>query len=476
MKSKHIIINFLWKFMEKGSAQVVSFIISIVLARLIEPSAYGTLALATIIISILQVFIDSGLGIALVQKKEADDLDFSSVFFCNIAICAVMYMVLYFVAPAISAFYNTSELTGLIRVSGLMIIVAGIRSIQQAYVERTMQFKKFFLSTLSATLCSGAVGLVLAYLGFGVWALVALNLTNVIVGTIVLWYAVKWRPKLQFSVKRMKPLLHFGWKVLGSGLVMVIYANLRQLLVGKFYTTSDLAYYNKGNSLPNVIVPTIQSSITSVLLPAIAKKQTDHEQVKTMTGNAVAALSCVLWPMMVGLAACSEVFIRVVLTDKWLPAVQFMQIFCIEAAIWPISSVYVNTIRAIGRSDLDLKIQVTVRIIGITSLFLAIAAGPMAIAICAFACSCVELIILIAVNRSVLKYSIRGQLGSFAPFAVLSFLMGAAVYAVGKLKINMIILLGLQILTGIIVYAVLILLFRKNMILTMRSLFKKDSD
>lgn len=462
--------------MERGCAQAVNLVISLILARLIDPEAYGVLALATIFTNILQVFIDCGLGVALVQKKEADDLDFSSVFLCNVALCCTIYAVLFFAAPLISRFYETPELTTIVRVVGLTIVISGVRSIQQAYVERSMQFKKFFLATLIATVVSGLVGLVMAYCGFGVWALVVMNLCNVAVGTAVLWFVVEWRPKLMFSARRMKPLLRFGWKVLGSGFVTVIYANSRQLLVGKFYTNSDLAFYNKGNSLPNCIVPTIQSSITSVLLPAISQFQTDLQKAKEMTWNAVRALSCVLWPVMVGLAACSDTFIRVIMTEKWLPAVPFMQIFCIEAAIWPISSIYVNTIRAIGRSDIDLTLQTVVRVIGIASLLLMIKHGPLAIAICTFGCSIFENLILMAVNKKLLNTSVFSQLKTFGPFVLLSFVMGAAVYAVEYLPIHGLLLLGVQILVGMVVYALLLLVFQRKFIKTAIGIFKKNTD
>lgn len=476
MKSKSVIINFIWKFMERGCAQIVNLAISLILARLIDPEAYGVLALATIFTNILQVFIDCGLGVALVQKKEADDLDFSSVFLCNVVLCCAIYAVLFFAAPLISRFYETPELTTIVRVVGLTIVISGVRSIQQAYVERNMQFKKFFLATLISTVVSGVVGLVMAYCGFGVWALVIMNLCNVAVGTAVLWFVVEWRPKLMFSARRMKPLLRFGWKVLGSGFVTVIYANSRQLLVGKFYTNSDLAFYNKGNSLPNCIVPTIQSSITSVLLPAISQFQTDLHKAKEMTWNAVRALSCVLWPVMIGLAACSDTFIQVVMTEKWLPAVPFMRIFCIEAAIWPISSIYVNTIRAVGRSDIDLTLQTVVRVIGITSLLLMIKQGPLAIAICTFGCSILENLILMAVNKKLLNTSIFSQLKTFGPFALLSFVMGAAVYAVEYLPIHGLLLLGVQILVGMVVYALLLLVFQRKFIKTAIGIFKKNTD
>ena len=473
MNKKSVIINFLWKFSERGLSQIISFVISLVLARMIDPSAYGTLALATVFTSILYVFIDCGLGTALVQSKEADDLDYSSVFYFNLTMCTILYIIVYFGAPLVSLFYNNPELTPIVRASGLMIPVSGLRSIQQAYVERTMQFKKFFLSTFLASMISGAVGMIMAYSGYGVWALVTMNFINVATGTLVLWITVKWRPKLQFSFERLKPLLNFGSKVLGSGLVISIYGNSRQLLVGKFYTTSDLAFYNKGNSIPNCIVPTIQASITSVLLPTVSRYQDDLSQVRELTGKAIAALCLILWPMMIGLAACAEVFIPFAMTEKWIPAVPYMQLFCVEAAIWPVSSIYVNSIRAIGRSDFDFKIQTTVRIVGILLLLFMIQFGPFAVALCAFLCSVFEITVLCLATRKILNYPIWQQLKNILPFMAMSFAMGLVVYFVGKLPISSFLLLMMQVLSGVIVYAVLILLFKRDMIQEFLSIFRK---
>ena len=477
MNQKSVIINFIWKFAERGLAQVIGFVISLVLARLIDPSAYGTLALATVFISILNVFVDCGLGTALVQRKEADDLDFSTVFYVNLLMCLVIYGLVFFGAPLVSRFYENPALTPIVRASGLILPVSGLRSVQQAYVERTMQFKKFFLSTLLATVLSGVLGLVMAYKGYGVWALVAMNVANVAVGTIVLWITVKWRPRLQFSMERLKPLLSFGSKVLGSSIVITVYSNSRQLLVGKFYTTSDLAFYNKGNSLPNCIVPTLQSSITSVLLPTVSRYQDDLQRVRELTGKAISALSMILWPMMIGMAACAEVFVPLTMTEKWMPAVPYMQLFCVEAAIWPMSSIYVNSIRAIGKSGLDFKLQTGVRVTGILLLLLMIPYGPFAVALCAFLCTLIEYTVLAVANKKVLAYPIWQQLKNILPFAGMSLVMGAVVFLIGRLAMNRFLLLVLQILCGVIVYGVLILLFRRDMIQDFLKLFlKKKQD
>lgn len=242
-----ILKNFIWRFAERCGAQLVTFIVSIVLARILAPEDYGTIALVTVFTTILQVFVDSGLGTALIQKKDADDLDFSSVFFFNFTVCLILYLGMFIVAPFIAEFYNDASLTPVVRVISLTIVISGVKGIQQAYVSRHMLFKRFFFSTVGGTIFSAFLGIALAYAGFGVWALVAQQLSNTAIDTLILWLTVKWRPKRMFSWTRLKGLLKFGWKLLVSALLDTCYNNLRNLIIGKMYSSSDLAYYNQGD-------------------------------------------------------------------------------------------------------------------------------------------------------------------------------------------------------------------------------------
>ena len=280
---KKAISSLIWRFLERCGAQGVSFIVSIVLARLLEPEVYGTIALISVFTAILQVFVDSGMANALIQKKDADELDFSSVFFFNLTMCLALYLLLFFCAPLIASFYNNAELIPVIRVLGITLLISGVKNVQQAYVSRTMQFKRFFFATLGGTIGAAVVGIAMAYIGFGVWALVAQTLFNSMTDTVILWITVKWRPRLLFSFRRLKGLLNYGWKLLVSGLLHTIYINLRSLMIGKFYTAQDLAYYEKGQSFPSFVVTNINSSIDSVLLPTMSGVQDNRETVKAIT-------------------------------------------------------------------------------------------------------------------------------------------------------------------------------------------------
>ena len=246
--------------MERCGAQGVAFIVSIVLARLLDPAVYGTVALVSIFMLIMQVFVDSGMGNALIQKKDADDLDFSSVFWFNIAMCSLLYLIMFIAAPFIASFYDTPELTPLVRVLSLMLVISGMKNVQQAYVSRHMMFRIFFFSTLGGTITAAVVGIVMAYMGCGVWALVAQMLVNAAADTTILWITVKWRPKKAFSMSRLKGLFSYGWKLLISAILDTFYNELRQLIIGKMYTKSDLAQFNQGQKFPQFIVNNINAA------------------------------------------------------------------------------------------------------------------------------------------------------------------------------------------------------------------------
>ena len=329
MSNKEIVNNFIWRLAERTGAQVVSLIVSIILARLLMPSDFGTLSLVMVFTTIMQVFVDSGLGTALVQKKDADDLDFSSVFYFNFIMCIILYGIMFAAAPYIALFYEDTTLIPIIRVISLVIVISGIKGIQQAYVSRHLLFKRFFFATFGGTIISAILGIGMAYSGYGVWAIVIQYISNAAVDTLILWITVRWRPQRKFSIKRLKELLSFGWKLLVSQLLDAGYNNLWSLIIGKVYTSSELAFYNQGDKFPKFITANINTSIDSVLLPSMSNVQDSKIQIKNMTRRAIKTSTYSMAPLMMGLAACAESVIKLVLTDKWLPCVPFLRIFCI---------------------------------------------------------------------------------------------------------------------------------------------------
>lgn len=458
--AKTVTTNLFWRFLERSGAQFVSFFISIVLARLLEPSVYGEIALVCVFTSILGVFVDSGFGSALIQKKNADDLDFSSVFWFNIFACLLLYAILFFLAPFIADFYKSPHLTSVIRVLSLTIVVSGVRNVQQAYVSKKMIFKKFFFVTMVGTLVAAAVGVFMAYSGYGVWALVGQQLTNIVLGTIVLWLIVQWRPKFIFSFHRLKGLFSFGWKLLASALIDTGYRELRQLIIGKIYTTKDLAFYNRGHTFPNIIVSNINASIDSVLLPAMSSEQDNKERVRAMTRRAISISTYVMMPIMAGLAVCAEPVVRLILTEKWLPCVPYMRIFCFTYAFWPVHTANLNAIKALGRSDLFLKLEIIKKIMGIAAVLLTMNISVMAMAYSLLVTSVLSQIINSWPNKKLLDYNYLMQLRDMLPQIFLSSVMGVLVYCLNFVGLNDWITLVLQALLGILIYVSLSKVFK----------------
>ena len=449
---KNVIGNFIWRFAERCGAQAVTFIVSIVLARILAPQDYGTIALVTVFTSILQVFVDSGLGTALIQKKDADDLDFSSVFYFNLGVCFILYVGMFVVAPFIAAFYNDMSLTPVVRVISLTIVISGVKGIQQSYVSRNMLFKRFFFSTIGGTIFSAILGIFMAYQGCGVWALVAQQLSNTAIDTLILWLTVKWRPKLMFSWKRLVNLLSFGWKLLVSSLLDTLYNNLRNLIIGKIYSSADLAYYNQGDKFPKVIVTNINSSIDSVLLPTMSSVQDDNSRVKSMTRRAIKTSTYVMAPLMMGLAFCATPIVKLILTEKWLSCVPFLQIFCITYMFWPIHTANLNAIKAMGRSDLFLKLEIMKKAIGLILLFATMHISVMAMAYSLLISSLTSQIINSWPNKKLLKYGYLEQLKDILPAIFLAVTMGFLVSLIQLLNLGSAVTLVIQIPLGAFIY------------------------
>ena len=444
--------NMIWRFMERIGAQAVAFVVEIILARLIVPEAFGIIALVTVFINILQVFVDSGMGNALIQKKNADDLDFSSVFYFNMAMCIVLYGLMFVAAPFIADFYNMPDLTPIVRVLSLMLVVSGVRNIQQAYVSRHLMFKRFFYATLGGTVLAAVVGIGMAYKGFGVWAVVAQQLCRATSAAVILWLTVKWRPKLMFSLERLKGLFSYGWKLLISALIDVGYNNLRKLIIGKLYTASDLSFYDRASYFPRFIVGNINTSIDSVLLPTMSAEQDDKSRVRAMTRRAIKTSTYLMMPCMVGLAVCAEPVVRLILTEKWLPCVPFLRIFCFTYAFYPIHTANLNAIKELGRSDLFLKLEILKKIVGLVAILSTMWISVLAMAYSALVVSVLGQIINSWPNRKLLNYKYSEQFKDMLPQICLSLGMGAIVYCVSFIGLNDVLTLLIQIPLGGVLY------------------------
>ena len=452
MTGRTVISNFVWRFAERCGAQIVQLVVSIVLARLLLPSDYGTVALMTVFIGILGIFINCGLGSALIQKKNADNVDFSTVFYAQLVFCGIIYTGLFIAAPFIADFYKIPEMTSMIRVLSLTLVIAGVKNIQVSYVSKNMQFKRFFFATLGGTIGAAGVGIGMACLGFGAWALIAQSLFNNAVDTLILWITVKWRPIKAFSFQRLKGLFSYAWKLLVSSLLDSVYNNLRSLIIGKVYSAEDLAFYNKGQSWPLLIVENVNSSIDSVLLPSMSSAQDEKNSVKAMTRRAIKTSTYVMAPLMMGLAFTGEPLIRLLLTEKWLPCVPFQVIFCITFMFWPIHTANLNAIKALGRSDIFLKLEIIKKVIGLIALAVTVPISVMAMGYSLLFTSLTSQIINSWPNKKLLNYGYLEQLKDILPGILLAVAMGCCIYPIQWIGLPDIVTLCIQVPLGAAIY------------------------
>lgn len=452
-----------WKFSERFGISGVQFILQIILARLLTPGDYGMLSIMIIFVNLSNVFIQNGFNTALIQKKETTDEDYSSVFWLSLIISILIYACLFFIAPLIAMFYNMPKIIFPFRILSLMIIPGSLNSIQIAIVSKELDFKKIFKSNLLSIVISGTIGIILAYLKFGVWALVFQSLLNVLITSIVMWFTVKWRPMKIFDFDRVKILFSYGWKLLVSSLMETLYQDLSSLVIGKKYNSTTLGFYNRGKQFPQFLTNAVNGAVQSVMLPAMSSIQDNRKVVKNMMRRSIKLSSYLMFPIMAGLAIVAEPLIKVLLTEKWLFCVPYMQIFCFIFAFYPVHTCNLQTINAIGRSDIYLKLEIIKKAIGLFTLCIAVFCfdSPIVIAMTDSFTTVISFFINAYPNRILIGYSYKEQLSDILPNFCISILMIIPLFFLKYIINNSVILLVVQVILGMIIY-IFISIITKN--------------
>lgn len=476
--SNNIISSLVWKFLERGGVQIIQFIVSILIARILSPYDYGIVALLTIFISVATVFVQSGLGAALIQKKDADDLDCSSVFYYSLVLASVVYLVLFFSADWIADFYGMSELTIILRVMSITLFPGAINSLQIAILSKQMQFKKQFYSSLFAAVFSGVVGIAMAFMNYGPWALVFQQLSYQIVVCFVLFLLVKWKPQLLFSFKRTKSLLSYGLKLLAAKLIDVVYHNLESLIIGKFYSAEILAYCNKGKQFPMTLIDNIDGSVQSVMLPAYSAKQDDMQTIKLMLRKAVSMCTYLAFPSMMVLAAMGTPLIGLVLGSKWLDAVPFLQLFCAVTMLFPLQTANLQAINAIGRSDVFLKLMTIKRIVGVVILSISVLVYDSAFAVvfAALVIEVVSVLVNVPSNLKLLDYSFYEQLQDTLPNFIIAFFTAVVTYLIVFLNLGYFITIIFQVIVALFLFLGLSKLTNNHNLYYIKSLIEQKQN
>ena len=420
-----------WTLLEKMSTQVVSFVVGMILARLLTPNDYGTVALMGIFFAVAGVLVDGGFGNALIQKKDADDLDFNSVFYLNVFLSIVAYVMLFLAAPLIARFYKVQELTSIVRVAAISLIFNAVNAIQNAELTKKMLFHLSLRVSLITCFTSAVCGVILAFKGYGVWALVCSTLISGFVGVVSRWFIIAWRPKLMFSFNRLKPLFSYGWKMAVSGLIDQVFVNLHGLLIGKFYTKSDLAFVNRGRSLPQLAMDEVDATLGRVSFPALVLLQDDKYRLREAMRRMMRCSTFLVFPLMVGIAICSKSLLNVLFGSQWIPAAPYMMLSCFSFMLWPFHTINLRGIMAIGRSDVFLKLEIIKKTLSVLVIVSTFRLGVFTwMAISAFLLGPLSVIINAWPNKKLLDYTIGMQIRDVLPTALVCIAEAGAVLGV----------------------------------------------
>ncbi len=449
---RNVLSGLVWQFCEKFVVQFVLFAVQIVLARLLLPEDFGIIGIISVFNMLAQVFVQSGFGTALIQKKSIDDVDCSSIFYVSMLISALLYALIFFGSPFVAKFYECKELSSYMRVQFLGLFASPIINIQTALLQKKLDFKTSFIRNFIANLASAVVGISMAITGFGVWSLVFSNLTTNIVSAIVLTMTVRWLPKLTFSMSKVKELFSYGSKLLLSSLLDTLYNNMYSLVIGKFFDTSVLGYYNKGKNFPSLAVNTINGTIQTVIFPALSKCQDDKVKLKNLMRRSIVTSTFCVFPAMFGLAAVAKPLVLILLTEKWLPSVFFLQVCCFTYMLWPIHTANLQAINAIGRSDVFLKLEVIKKVVGVITLILTIPFGVHVMVIARAFTGIFSTFINAFPNKKLLNYSFFEQMKDILPSFVLSLVMFGCIYIISFLNINVYLMIVVQIVVGSFIY------------------------
>lgn len=461
--------------LERFGVQGIQFLLQIILARLLSPDHYGALAIMLIFINLANVFIHSGLNTALIQSKDVTEDDYSSVFWISLSIATLLYIVIFFTAPFIADFYKVPYMTNPLRVLAIMLFPGALNSVQVARISKAMDFKKVFLSNLVSIIVSGIAGIVLAYLNGGLWALVAQSLLNVVISCVVMKFTSKIRLRLKCDLLRIKTLFRFGWKLLLSSLIDTLYSDLYSLTIGKKYDSGTLAYSTKGKQFPNFIIGAINGAVQSVMLPAISRKQDNVDEAKALMRTSMTMSSYIIFPMMAGLAAVATPMISLLLTDKWLPCVPYLQIYCFSYAFYPVHSCNLQTINAMGRSDVFLRLEIIKKTYGIALLVIALVFfdSPIAVVATGIISTLISCFVNSSPNKKIIGYSYLEQMRDILPSFLMSISMFALVWWIGSLiTLHPILVILIQVATGIVFYVATSAIFRVKPFMSIISLVK----
>jgi len=449
-----------WSFADNIATQGVTFVVGLVLARLLTPEEYGLIGIITIFIALFNSIVDSGFSNALIRKKDAQDIDYSTVFITNFVISLLLYLILFVCAPAISSFFDRPPLTSLARVMGCIVVINALALVQKTQLVKRVDFKTQTKISLIASISSGVIGIAMALKGFGVWSLVGQQISRQLLTTLFLWFFNRWMPRLKFSINSFREMFNFGWKLMVSGLINTLWNELYQVVIGKCYSPATLGQYTRAQGFGTMFSSNLTSVVQRVSYPVLCSIQDDKKRLKQAYKKIIKVTMLVTFSCMLGLAAVAKPLVLVLIGDQWLPCVPFLQILCFNLMLTPLHAINLNILQVQGRSDLFLKLEIIKKCIAIIPIVLGIfiniywmLCGSVVTGVFAYYLNAYY-------SGPFMNYSIKEQVKDILPSFGIAMCMCGCVYALSFLPISPFVSLPILIVVGISIVFGLNILFK----------------
>ena len=451
----------IWSSLERFSVQGIQFVVMIIMARILTPADYGLVGMLAIFIAVSQSLIDSGFSQALIRKQDRSEIDNSTVFYFNIGVGIVLYLILFLSAPLIASFYNEPQLIPITRVIGLSLVFNSLAVVQRALLTVTLDFKTQAKASFVGAILSGAIGISMAYTGFGVWAIVWQQVSNLAVVTFLLWILSHWKPIWAYSWKSFRELFGFGSKLLASGLLDTVFKNLYLIVIGKFFRASDLGYYTRAHQFTDFASSNITGIFQRVTYPVLCTIQNDDTRLSDVYRRLLKTSAFIIFPLMMGLAAVAKPMVVSFLTEKWLFSAVLIQILCFSQMWYPVHAINLNLLQVKGRSDLFLKLEIIKKTVTVIMLCITLPLGLIPMCLGMIVSSIIALIINTHYTGKLIHLGFFKQMKDLIPTLLLSLATGAIVYlTVTYIPMESWLALSVGVIEGIMLYVGLAMLFR----------------
>lgn len=470
---KTAISGMIWQLGSRFGSNGIQLLTYLILARLLQPHDFGVIAIVGVFINFSNLLINSGLGTALIQSNKVDDLDYSSVLYVSIILAFIFYVIIYFTAPFIAEYYHQDSIILVLRIYSISLIFFAINGVQTSILYRKLEFKKISILSLIPVLISGIISVLLAFLGFGVYALVANSISTGLLSVLMFSFILKWKPKLEFSISRIKIFFSYSYKILLGNLIDETYKSIFPLIIGKVYTTNSLGFYNFARQMPSLLTATFNATVASVAFPIYSINQNDTYKLKVMVRQSLTLGNFIIFPIMGGLAAISEQLITILFTVKWLPSVPYLQWFCVIYGLSHLDNYNFYAISALGKSDIFLKYQILKKSISIVLLLITVPFGIQTIIYGQVLLAILSIIINFKPNLVWLGYSIKEQLNDIWPYFAASLIMFIGIRFINLIEMNLIMKLLVEIFAGIIIYFFMAIILKLKGLNTLINIMKK---